>query len=56
MTHTAIGRAATLGSGVNLEEDIAMELEAIEQPAAATDFTESVDAFLNKRVLKWLEA
>jgi enoyl-CoA hydratase/carnithine racemase len=49
----AIRRTITLGGGLSFEEGMAMELKAVEALADTPDFTEGVDAFLNKRAAKW---
>jgi enoyl-CoA hydratase/carnithine racemase len=38
---------------MSFEENMAMELNVVERLADNADFTEGIDAFLNKRAPRW---
>ena len=48
-----IRRTITLGGGMSFEDGMALELETATALADTADFTEGVDAFLNKRAPQW---
>jgi enoyl-CoA hydratase len=49
----AIRRTITLGGGISFEDGMTLELETATALADTPDFTEGVDAFLNKRAPRW---
>jgi enoyl-CoA hydratase/carnithine racemase len=49
----AIRRTVTLGGGMNFEEGMALELEAVAALADTPDFAEGVEAFLARRSPVW---
>jgi enoyl-CoA hydratase/carnithine racemase len=49
----AIRRTVTLGGGMNFEEGMALELEAVAALADTPDFAEGVEAFLARRPPVW---
>lgn len=49
----AIRRTITLGGGMNFDDGLACELEAVTELGASADFAEGVDAFLAKRTPRW---
>jgi enoyl-CoA hydratase len=49
----AIRRTITLGGGMSFEDGMALELETATALADTADFTEGVDAFLDKRAPQW---
>ena len=49
----AIRRTVTLGGGINFDDGMAYELEAVVELAGTPDFAEGVEAFLAKRPPVW---